>query len=190
MLSNVSRYIAAALLIAVSACSKPAPKKADLESMARSMQSMGEPVKFQTLQEFLPSDAFLKQDGWEKTELTGMALSVPVKGSQAQVTIRKGGTEIVIDIVDTVFNQSLYAPVAAFLASGFAVTNEQGYKKAITIQSQPAFEEWALTDRRASITVLVGERFLVHLQGKGFNGTDPVKAVASQINMSKLATLK
>ena len=190
MFRRASSLVTAALLFATAACNNPAPQKAELERMARSMQSMGEPVKFETLQEYLPSAEFLKQDGWQKTEMTGMALSVPVKGSQAQVTIRKGDTEIVVDIIDTVFNQALYAPVAAFLASGFSVKNDTGHKKAITIQNQPAFEEWALTDRRASITVLVGERFLVHLQGKGFSGTDPVKAVASQINMAKLATLK
>lgn len=184
------RLLVVLSLVTVSACSKPAPKKADLQRMATALQSGVEPVSFQTLQEFLPSSEFLASDGWQKNGMSGMALAEPVRGSQAQLTIRKGDTKIVIDIIDTVFNQSIYAPVATFLAQGFSTNDEIGYKKAITIQNQPAFEEWARTDRHAGITVLVGKRFLVHLQGTGFSSTDPVKAIAGQINMAKLAALK
>lgn len=186
----MKRSLVVVALVGAAACSKPAPKKPDFQRMATAVQSGLEPIKFETLQTFLPSDDFIKKDGWQKKEMTGMALSEPVRGSQAQLTIRKGDAQIVIDIIDTLFNQALYAPVAAFLAQGFSVTDEIGYKKAIAIQGEPAFEEWARSERRAAITVLVGKRFLVHLQGTGFNSTDPVKAVAGQINIAKLAAVK
>lgn len=177
-------------LVSAAACSKPAPKKADLQRLATSLQTGADPVKFEVLQEFLPPNDFIVSDGWQKKDMTGMALAEPIRGSQAQLTMRKGDASVVIDIIDTVFNQSLYAPVAAFLADGFAVKDEIGYKKAITIQGQPAFEEWARADRHAGITVLVGKRFLVHLQGTGFSSAEPLKTIAAQINMAKLALLK
>ena len=183
----MSRVFIVALLACSMACGskKDDPTKSNLAAF-----QSGEPVKFETLQGFLPDDGYLTREGWHKSDLTGMALTVPIRGAQASVTLRKDNAEVVVDIIDTVFNQSLYAPVAAFLAEGFEAKDAKGYKRSITIQNQPAFEEWTSADRTAGLTVLVGKRYLVHLQATGLPSTDGVKAIASQINMAKLADLK
>jgi len=163
---------------------------AQVEKKVAEMQALGDPVKFESLQQFLPSNEAIAKDGWQKSDLTGMALSVPIKGAQASLTLKKADAHIVINIIDTVFNQSLFAPVASFLAETFSTSDADGYKKATTMQGFQAFEEWSTKDRTAGITVLVGKRFLIHLQGTGLNSTDPVKAIASHINMTTLADLK
>ena len=56
------------------------------------MQS-GDPVKFEILETFLPGDDFVTKNGWQKRDLTGMALTVPIRGSQASLTLRKDGVE-------------------------------------------------------------------------------------------------
>jgi len=191
----VRRAIAAVICaVTLSACDSSRPKKphvpAQIEKKAAAMQSLGDPVNFEALQAFLPSNDFIVKDGWQKSDMTGMLLSVPMKGSQASLTLKKSGAQMVVNITDTVFNQSLYAPVAAFLADGFSTSDADGYKKSVTMQGFPAFEERSIPKRAAGVTVLVGRRFLVHVQGTGVDGTDAVKTIAGQINMARLAELK
>lgn len=176
--------------LAVSGCGSPDSKKGDVAETAKRLQSSDEPVKFEALQAFLPGTDAIATAGWEKKDMTGMALTVPMKGSQASMTLKKGEAEVVIDIIDTVFNQSLYAPVAAYLGNGFYASTDNGYKKAVTVGSQPAFEEWNKKDRTGGLTVLVGKRFLVHVLGTNVDSVEPVTFVAGQIDFTRLASLK
>ncbi|MBP8273201.1 MAG: hypothetical protein KAY59_02165 [Acidobacteria bacterium] len=188
------RLLAPALILCavVAGCgpSSDAKTKEDIATMAKMLQSNGEPVKFEALQAFLPTDADITKNGWQKFEVTGMALAEPIKGAKAAMTLKKNDSELVVDIVDTVFNQSLFAPVAAFLADGFTDENANGFKRSIKFQDQPAFEEWTSRDRVANLTILVGKRYLVHLQATNVGSTEPVKSVAAWINLTKLADLK
>ena len=193
------KHVALVLIaIVVTACNPSPrslkPKKGEAQTavpkVVNQLQAGTDPVKFDALQAFLPTDDFILKDGWRKSDMTGFMLAEPMKGAQASLTLKKPGAEVVINIVDTVFSQSLFAPIATFLADGFSERNATGFKTRITFQGFPAFEEWTSTERVAGLTVLVGQRFLVHLQGTSMNGTDPLKAVASQINMTGLARLK
>lgn len=148
------------------------------------MQS-GEPVKFESLQALMPEVA-----GWDKGEATGMSLSVPFKGAQASMTLKKGDDEISIEIVDTVFNQMMYAPLALYLSAGFSTSDENGYKKGLTISGQPSFEEWDKNAKTGSVTMIVGKRFIVHVQTTAVDNTELAKSVANRIDTAKLAALK
>jgi len=180
--------IAAAL--AVSGCGWLDSKKGDAADTAKLLQSSDAPVKYEALQAFLPGTDAIATAGWQKTEMTGMALTVPMKGSKASMTLKKDETEVVIDIIDTVFNQSLYAPVAAYLGKGYYSSSGNDYKKAVTVGGQPAFEEWNSKDRTGALTVLVGKRFLVHVLGTNVDSVEPVTFVAGQIDLTRLASLK
>ena len=82
----MSRVFIVALLACSVACGskKDDPTKSNLAAF-----QSGEPVKFETLQGFLPDDGYLTREGWHKSDLTGMALTVPIRGAQASVTLRK-----------------------------------------------------------------------------------------------------
>ena len=84
----------------------------------------------------------------------------------------------------------MYAPVAAYLSTGFSVTDENVYKKGLTIAGQPAFEEWDKNAKTGSVTMIVGKRFLLHVQTTGVDNTDLAKSVATRIDTAKLAALK
>ena len=180
--------LAGALAVTVASCSQTEQKPTLKDAAA--LQSSAEPVKFEALQGFLPGTDAIATAGWEKKDMTGMALTVPMKGSQASMTLKKGESEVVVDIIDTVFNQALYAPVAAYLGKGFYQSTGNGYKKAVSIGGQPAFEEWNKKDRTGGVTVLVGKRFLVHVLGTDVDSMEPVTFVAGQIDLTRLAALK
>ena len=78
--------IAAAL--AVSGCGWLDSKKGDAADTAKLLQSSDAPVKYEALQAFLPGTDAIATAGWEKKDMTGMALTVPMKGSQASMTLK------------------------------------------------------------------------------------------------------
>ena len=119
----------------------------------------GTPVPFESLQALLPT-----VPGWTRGEMTGMVLSVPMRGTQASLTLSRGDARMSIEIIDTVFNQTLYAPVVAYLTEGFQTTTDDGTKRAAKVQDQPALEEFTQDSQTAALTVLVGKRFLVPRQ--------------------------
>lgn len=179
---RVAAVMCASLLLLSSCDSK---NEKNTVAKAAAMQSAGEPVNFEVLKPLLPV-----MSGWEKKEVTGMMLAVPLKGAQVSERLVNGNAEVVVDIIDTVFNQSLYAPVAAFMEKDFSSSDANGYKRAITFQNEPAFQEWSSKDQTGGLTVLAGKRFLVHLRGKGLNSIEPLLGIASQINIAQLAALK
>jgi hypothetical protein len=184
------RFVAVLIIATVTVSSCGSREKASVPEVAKSLQSTIDPVKFEALQGFLPGTDAVATAGWEKKDMTGMALTVPMKGSQASMTLKKGESEVVVDIVDTVFNQSLYAPVVAYLGKGFYQGTGTSYKKAVSIGGQPAFEEWNKKDRTGGVTIVVGKRFLVRVLGTGVDTIEPVTFIVGQIDLTRLAELK
>ena len=130
--------LSAVLIIAAISVSACGSREKTSVPDVKALQSGVEPVKFEALQGFLPGTDAIATAGWGKKDMTGMALTVPMKGSQASMTLKKGEAEVVVDIVDTVFNPALYAPVATYFSNGFYASSGNGYKKAIAIGGQPA----------------------------------------------------
>lgn len=182
-ISSVHWLLVALALMAAPSCSGPKPDTTPA-STAAALQS-GTPVSFEALQSLLPA-----VPGWTRGEMTGMVLSVPMRGTQASLTLSRGDAKMSIEIIDTVFNQALYAPVAAYLTDGFASSTDSGTKRSVKIQGQPAFEEFTAVDQTAAITILVGRRFLVHVQTTGVPDLTSARAAADGIDMTRLAALK
>lgn len=168
-------------LLLASACAGSTP---DAATPAANVLQSGTPVPFEALQALLPA-----VPGWTRGEMTGMVLSVPVRGTQASLTLSRGGATMSIEIIDTLFNQTLYAPVAAYLTEGFTSSTDSGTKRAVKIQGQPAFEEFTKDGQTATVTVLVGKRFLVHVRTTGVPDTASARGAAESIDMAKLAAL-
>ena len=65
-----------------------------------------------------------------------------------------------------------------------------GYRKAAAISGHPGFEEWNSDRRRAQVTVVVGERFIVNATGRSVDSTEPVRGIVQKIALSQIAALK
>ena len=167
-ISNVHWLLLLMSLVLAPACSSSTQDTTPASTTA-ALQS-GTPVPFESLQALLPT-----VPGWTRGEMTGMVLSVPMRGTQASLVLSRGETRMNVEIIDTVFNQTLYAPVAAYLDEGFAASTEDGTKRALKIQGQPAFEEFTTAGQSATVTVLVGKRFLIHVRTTGVPDTTSVR---------------
>lgn len=148
-----------------------------------------DPVKFDKLVELLPAD----QDGFKpvgeaKGETTAMGEWKISTASQSYV---KGEGEerqrIKIDIVDGGFVPMVYAPFT--MMQGFSRESTDGWSKGITIDGQPAIEEWQKKSKDAKVTTLVNDRFLVTIDGDNVD-PDTVKNWVGIVDLKKVAALQ
>ena len=144
-----------------------------------------EPVSFQSLQAALP-----QVGGWEMGKSKGERMTSPVPFSQAEVRYNKGDADIEVKIIDTGYAQLLVAPWTMMMAMGYSKESSEGYEKATTVGGNPAFEKWNTDSKRGELTVFVGKRFLLTVEGNGLADTKPLRDVVGQMDLGKLSGLK
>lgn len=155
-----------------------------LGQLAGSKHEPVDPVSFRALYDFFPD-----LSGWEKNRPTGERTTSPIRYAEAKTTYKRGDSEIDASIVDSGFNQVLMAPFAMFLTGGFERETEDGYEKALKVEGFPAWEKWD-NDGRGELNALVGERFLLRLEGTRLSDNKVLHELAAAANLSKLADLK
>jgi hypothetical protein len=166
-----------------------------LEQLAKGLEAMAggaagdvkpvDPVSFRDLQTVFPD-----LDGWEKAKPTGERMMSPFAFSQAEVDYRKGDARLELKIVDSGFNQLLFAPFMMFLQAGYEKETSRGYEKSTTINGHPGWEKWNTEGKDGEVNALVGKRFIVTLEGRNVDDIKVLHEVVGRIDMAKLAALK
>lgn len=144
-----------------------------------------DPVSFRDLQTLFPS-----LDGWEKAKPTGEKISAPFRYSNAEVTYTKGDSRIVLKLADSGFNQLFFAPFAMLMQVGYEKETQDGYEKSTTIAGQPGYEKWNSERKDGELTVVIGKRFLMSIEGDRVDDIKTLRDVVGKIDMAKLAAMK
>jgi hypothetical protein len=144
-----------------------------------------DPVSFKELQTVMP-----EVSGWEKTNPTGERMTSPFSFSQASVTYKKGDAEIEQKIVDSGFNQLLFAPFSMFMAAGYEKETQDGFERSVNVAGNPGWEKWDKGSKNGELSVVVSKRFLVQVEGHGVDDIKTLHTVLDQTDLAKLATLK
>jgi hypothetical protein len=144
-----------------------------------------DPVSFRELQTVMPTVA-----GWEKANPTGERMSSPFSFSQASVTFKKGDAEIEQKIMDSGFNQLLFTPFTMFMAAGYEKETQDGFERSVNIGGNPGWEKWDKGSKNGELSVVVGKRFLVQLEGHDVDDIQTLHTVLDQTDLKKLAELK
>jgi len=143
-----------------------------------------EPVDFKALQALLPDVA-----GWEKEKPKGESMTAPVKFSQAETAYTKGEARIEVKITDTTMSRMLTLPYQMFLMTGYSKQTDNGYEKATKVAGQPGWEKWDGEAKHAEVGLIVGQRFLVTVDGSNTD-VKTIQDLVGKIDMGKLAGLK
>lgn len=144
-----------------------------------------EPVSFRELQTVLP-----EVPGWEREEPKGEKMTLPVPFSQTETRYKKGDASVEMKIVDSGFSQLLFAPYAMLLSTGYEKESSSGYEKATSFAGNPGFEKWDKDTKDGQIVVVVGNRFLVTIDGDDIGDNKVLQEFVSKVDLSKLAALK
>jgi len=159
-----------------------------LEEMARGLNGgdpnvkQVEPVSFRDLQTVMPEVA-----GWERTNPTGEKMTAPFAFSQASVTYRKGEAEVEAKVMDSGFNQLLFAPFSMMLAAGYEKETADGFERSLVIDGNPGWEKWDKDTRNGELSVVVAKRFLVQLEGRDIEDVKVLREVLDRTDLKKLA---
>jgi len=176
--------------------STPTPTPAASPDPAKTMQQLGQAlqqagkqtapaVDFENLVALLPD-----LPGWTRSKPKGEQQNMGITMSRAHAEYEKGESSIELEIVDSALNQLVLTPLSMYLASGFNERSSDGYKKASPLAGHPGFESWENDAKRAEVTVLVANRFIVHGTGRSVENSDPVKTLVQRVDLAKLAHLR
>jgi hypothetical protein len=163
-----------------------------MEQFAKSMEQLQkspdgkayEPVSFRELQGFFPDIA-----GWEKEKPTGESMTAPVKFSQAETVYTKGDARVEVKIVDTAMSKLMTLPYQMFLMANYSKETDSGYEKAAKVGGNQGWEKWDSAAKHAELGVIVGQRFMVTLDGSDTD-VKTVHEVVNKMDLAKLAGLK
>lgn len=167
------------------------------ESMEEAMKEMEEamsggdkvePVSFRVLKAMLPEDL----PGMERTDASGektSAFGVKVSEAQAQYLSEEGG-KIEIKITD----MGSVKGVVGMARFGWAMAefereSDRGYEKTTTFDGHKALEKYTYDTERGEIQILVAERFIVDVRGRGVE-MEAILSAARTIDLDELASMK
>ena len=86
-------------------------------------------------------------------------------------------------------SQMLTLPYQMFLMTGYSKQTSTGYEKATKVAGQPGWEKWDSEAKRAEVGLVVGQRFLVTVEGNNTD-TKTVQDIVGKMDLGKLAGLK
>jgi hypothetical protein len=187
---------AASVAEPVDVAPEPAPARQSTDGVTRGLQQISDglsrldqaaadPVDFETLMTILP-----EIDGWERSHHRGEERNAPVEYSTAQARYQRGDQHVNVELVDTALSQLLIAPYAMFLAAGFEERTSEGYRRAVTVQGSPAFEDWRDTSGRGEVIVVVNGRFVLKATGTNVPDIAPVRQLLGRLDVAALSELR
>jgi hypothetical protein len=139
------------------------------------------------LAEFLPA-----MSGWTRDADPQGDTDTASNVSRIQVGYTKEGGMggIGIELMDVTSNQQMIAPLKELLKITGTKNTAAGTQKVVTIKGFTAIEEWLQEAGNGSVSVLVGDRFVVAVTGSSVGNVDVIHQVVQSIDLNKIAALK
>jgi len=127
--------------------------------------------------------------GWEaEDDAEGESVSMAdFKVSQAERTYISGDKELTIKIADGGYVPMMYASIK--MAMNYEIDTSEEYIKKITIKGYPGVEQYEYEDKDAQLLILVGDRFIVTLEGDNFEDASELKSIAESLDLDGIAKL-
>ena len=163
----------------------PAATPKAAEQPAVLPRPLANPVEPELLMALLPEGA-----DWTRSAPRFEQVTMGISMSRAQAEYTRGDSAIDLEITDSALNQVFLSPLTTYLAAGYSERSPEGYRKAAPVGGQPAFETWNNDSKRAVITVVVANRFVVQATGTNVENTEAVRTIAQAVDFGKLAVLR
>ncbi len=147
-----------------------------------------EAVDFRELKALLPE----KAAGMARSEIKGernAVMGVKISEADAEYTTEEGSS-IRIKIMDMGSVSGIVGlATAAWAHADIDKETETGYEKTTTFSGHKAFEKFDTANNEGELSILVGDRFVVEIEGRAVT-MDQMKAAAGQVDLGKLESMK
>lgn len=170
----------------------PALAKQQID-MAKSMaalsamgQASGPVVNWRDLAPFVPEKlGALELQG----KLDGSTNSMgSAQVSKVERNYKAGEQSVEVSITDASGVAMLKMPFT--MAAMLNEDSTRGYKKGKRVADQPAIAEWVEDRKQSSVTMLVGDRYIVSVRVRRATAHDDAEKLAAQLDIAGLAKLK
>ncbi len=141
----------------------------ELEKIQKDLENLKpvDPLHFSELIKFVPE----APAGWESPAPKGSSNKMGEWSfTQVERDYSQGDKRIRIEILDWAFHKELYA--AFFMAAGFSQETTEGYNKGVKIGEEPGREEYKTAEKDGTLTMLVGKRFFVSINGENIEAAE------------------
>ncbi len=168
---------------AASAMQKMAKEMEDNQKSGKTVQV----IDFRQLKELLPAEAA----GLARKEATGEkngAMGMTVSQASGKYANGDNSETLDISIVDAGGTGAIMG-LAAWTMIDVDKETADGYERTTKIGDYKAFEEYTNSSKSGKLSVVVGQRFVVSLEGRGLD-MDKLQSVLKQIDLDKLAGMK
>lgn len=146
-------------------------------------------VDYQVLKELLPEDLNgMPRSSHEGEKNSGMGFTI--SRAEARYETQGSNASLKIEISDI----GAMTGMAAMAMFGWATMDmssesDNGYEKTTTLKGYRAYEKWDKQTNFGEVTVLVGGRFVVDIEGNEIP-MDAIKAVLDKLDLGKLEGMK
>jgi hypothetical protein len=202
MKSTLVGFIALLVAVAIAGCAKQAQQaqqfKKAMEGIAKTAEASqnsltgdnkpAPAVNFRVLMQFLPKSVGDLPPGKPDGETSTMGEWTYSKAS-CHYSNADGTRYADVEISDFAYIPLLYIPFQFLLNMNYSRETTDGYEKSMKIGAYPGHVKWETSNTSGEATVLVGERFLVHVQTYGLP-EDAARSILSGIDLSSLASKK
>ncbi len=140
-------------------------------------------VDYKKLQSYLPTSL----SGWTAGKVDGATLNMDQWNySTASIKFTNGDAEVTATIFDYAYIESLMQ----VYKMKFQFENEDGYAKTGDMAGFPGWETWQKNNNSATCVALLGDRFVVAVEGHGVKDASVPRSVLTGMNLKEIATLK
>jgi hypothetical protein len=145
------------------------------------------PVSFKKLIDYLPKNV----EGMKASEPEGESASAGPSGqwqySEAKINFNgEQGQSANAGIFDYAHISLMYLPYQMLTKMNVNKESTTGYERTTKMDGFPAYEEWNKNSKNSELTVLVGERFIVHTQVEG-GGEGAARELMDRIDLKGLS---
>jgi hypothetical protein len=143
-----------------------------------------DPVNWRELVPFLTDI-----EGWKaQGDATGSTVNTGnFKMSQVEREYTRNGIELEIQIIDGGYAPMVYAGFKAM--SHFEIDTSDEYVKKTKIKGFIAIENYHFKRKKATIMILVVDRFMIQLEAREMKDTSELKAIAQLLDLKALDSL-
>ena len=143
------------------------------------------PVSFKVLMNYLPKEI----EGMKGSEPEGETVTMgewSYSHSKSYYNSEDGSKNASVDVIDYAYISALYTPYQTLFNMKFQRESSSGYERSIKINDYPAFENWDNANNSHELNVLVGKRFIVHVETNGMP-EGSAKKIVEGMNLSSLS---
>lgn len=161
-----------------------------LEQIGKSMtgqdgQKPVPPLDYHKLKEALPDPW-----GWKRSNQKGEMMTLGQWSySTASAEYDKGGIHVECKINDFAYISALTAPFMMMFGGKFAHESDEGYEKSVMLGENPAFERWDKNQKSGELTLWVGKRLIIEIEGRDLADPSVLHDFANAIDYKKIGPL-